>query len=123
MAKSARKRTKKVRPRAARSAARAAIATTIVPGTISNVSGFAVAAMVSVTFNCSNPNCIVGITAAHVDIAFRNSETVDLPIGSYSLFYRVQGAGQFAVTATGAQLSHPIAGTAPDGGVRAIQVP
>jgi hypothetical protein len=90
-----------------------------------NISAFAEAAMAPVTFTCSSPNCVVGLTAAHASAVLRGTqpETILLPMGTFSLFYRVQGAGAFAVAVAGGQLSAPIAGAAPDGGVRVIQVP
>ncbi|MEQ1758231.1 MAG: hypothetical protein ABL986_07930 [Vicinamibacterales bacterium] len=83
---------------------------------------FAEAAMKAVTFTCSNPSSILGITAAHVSVPIIGSRTVNLPFGTFSLFWRIQGSGPFTVTVNGAQISAPIAGTGTDAGVRVIQV-
>jgi len=87
-----------------------------------SISAFVAATLKRVDFRCSCPDCIVGITAAHVDLVFIGSGGDNFPVGSYNLFYRVQGDGAFTITVTGATLSAPIDGTAPEAGVRVITV-
>jgi hypothetical protein len=93
--------------RAARGAPRAAVA----------------AAAKAVVFSCSNPNCVVGITAGTINIVFVSTGGATMPVGSFPIFWRVQGTGPFAVTVQGAALSSPINSVAPDAGIRTLTVP
>jgi hypothetical protein len=83
----------------------------------------AAAATKPVVFNCSNPNCIVGITSGTLNIVFVGTGGATMPTGSFPIFWRVQGTGAFTVTVqSGGTLSSPIASTAPDAGVRTLTV-
>jgi hypothetical protein len=83
----------------------------------------AAADMAPVTFTCSNPGCIVGITVGTINIVFVGTGGAHLPVGASLMFWRVQGSGALAITATGGSLSSPISSTAPDAGMRTLTVP
>ena len=84
------------------------------------VTAAAASAVKAVTFTKDSANVIVDVTTAgQNDIV---PCTLNLPVGIYPLHYRAQGFGSFNVTVTGAEVSHPITGTAPDAGTVLIKV-
>jgi hypothetical protein len=87
-----------------------------------NLSNFVAASMKEITFTSTNPMSLIGITAAHADEADFGKVTVELPVGEYSLFVRVQGTGPFTITVSGAVISAPIQSTDSDAFVRVIKV-
>jgi hypothetical protein len=84
------------------------------------VTAAAASAIKAVTFTKDNANVIVDVTTAGQNDVVPC--TLNLPVGIYPLHYRAQGVGNFNVTVTGGELSHPIAGTAPDAGTLLIKV-
>src|SRR5690349_6357922 len=86
----------------------AALSTSIGPG-----DGFAqvAVALKAVSFAKDNANVTVSITTAGQSGIVPC--TLNLPVGIFPLHYNATGVGTFNVTVTGAELSHPIAGTAP----------
>ncbi len=85
-----------------------------------NVTAAAASALKAVSFTKDNPNVVVDITTAGQNDAVPC--TLNLPAGIYPLHYRAQGVGNFNVAVDGAEVSHPIAGTAPDAGTVLIKV-
>lgn len=83
----------------------------------------ATAAAKPVTFICSNPACLVGITSGPVNIVFSGSGGAMFPVGTSPLFYRVQGPKKSCtVTAQGGTLGAPIQGTPAFGGMTTLTV-
>ena len=85
-----------------------------------NITAAAAAATKAVNFTKDNANVLVQITTAGQNDAVPC--TLNLPVGIFPLHYQAQGVGNFNVRVTGAELSHPIAGTAPDAGTLLIKV-
>lgn len=78
------------------------------------------AAIRTVSLAKDNANVLVQVTTAgKIDAV---PCTLNLPVGVFPLHYQAEGVGNFTVTVTGAELSHPIAGTAPDSGTLLIKV-
>ena len=84
------------------------------------VTAAAASATRAVKFTNDNANVIVDITTAGQNDVVPC--TLNLPVGIFPLHYRAQGVGNFNVTVAGAEVSHPIAGTAPDAGTVLIKV-
>jgi hypothetical protein len=85
-----------------------------------DVSAAAAAAIKAVAFANDNANVKIQVTTAgQSDIV---PCTLNLPVGIFPLHFQSQGSGNFNVTATGAELSHPIAGVVPDSGSLLIKV-
>jgi hypothetical protein len=85
-----------------------------------NVTAAAAATTRAVAFVKDNANVVVQVTTAgQNDIV---PCTLSLPVGIFPLHYQAQGVGTFNVTVTAAELSHPIAGAAPDSGAILIKV-
>ena len=85
-----------------------------------NVTAETASAIRAVAFTKDNANVIVDVTTAGQNGVVPC--TLNLPVGIYPLHYRAQGVGSFNVTVAGAEVSHPIAGTAPDAGTVLIKV-
>ena len=85
-----------------------------------DVTAAAARAIKAVIFTKNSANVIVDVTTAGQNDVVPC--TLNLPVGIYPLHYRAQGVGNFDVAVTGAELSHPIAGTAPDAGTVLIKV-
>lgn len=86
-----------------------------------------VAANAIVTFTCSHAGCVVGITCAGVNFAFTGTGATQLPSGTHSLFYRVNGPANapFTLQAGGATMptiSGPTDSQGRAAGSRSIQV-
>ncbi len=60
-----------------------------------------------VTFICSRPGCVVGITCAGADFSFPGTGAHAFPVGRHELSYRVNGPSNatFRITASGAPMS------------------
>jgi len=67
-----------------------------------------------VTFTSSNGTQIVGITAGLTGGAGVGSVSLQLPVGTYMVQWRVTGSGAFSLTAQGATLHGAISSVAPD---------
>jgi hypothetical protein len=77
-----------------------------------------------VIFKCTNAGCLVGVTAGTLNIVFSGTGGASMPVGSYPIFWRVQGSGAFMLTVEeGGTLSSPVESTAPDAGTRTLTVP
>lgn len=75
----------------------------------------------AVTFSCSNPQCLVGITVGSINIVFTGTGGSLFPAGSFVAHWRVKGSGAFTITSAGATLS-AVASTAPDAGLASLLV-
>jgi hypothetical protein len=76
-----------------------------------------------VTFACSNPACLVGITSGRLNFAFSGSGAASFPIGRSAVTFRVQGPRRtVTVSAAGGTLDPPIAGVPPFGGFTTLTV-
>ena len=81
-----------------------------------------------VVFSCDNPGCVVGITAKTVSFVFIGTGGAVIPLGRYSLFYRVRGnsGDEFTITAQGATMDPIVdqipAGKKSTGGNQGIEV-
>ena len=83
----------------------------------------AAAATKIVTFTCSNPACLVGITSGTLNFAFVGSGAASFPVGNSPIFYRVQGpAKPVTITTQGGTLNPPIVGTPSFGGFTTVTV-
>lgn len=83
----------------------------------------AAAAPKLVTFTCSSPACLVGMTSGPLNFAFSGSGAASFPIGNSPIFFRVQGPrAPVTITAQGGTLNPPIAGTPSFGGMTTLTV-
>jgi hypothetical protein len=86
-------------------------------------SATAAAALKVVTFTCSNPACLVGITSGPLNFAFQGSGAAAFPVGNSPISFRVRGpARPVTLTAQGGTLNPPIAGTPSFGGFTTLTV-
>jgi hypothetical protein len=69
-----------------------------------------------VTFSTGSNDHFVGITAGLISGSAPNAVSLLLPVGSYTIHWRVTGSGTFTLTAQGATLEAPITSVAPDAG-------
>ena len=76
-----------------------------------------------VTFTCSNPNCVVGITSGSLNFAFTGSGAASFPVGQSDIFFRIKGASQpVTLTTQGGTLSPPVAGKPTFSGLTTLTV-
>lgn len=75
-----------------------------------------------VTFSTDSSNHFVGITAGLISGSGPSTVSLMLPVGSYTIHWRVTGSGSFELKAQGATLAAPITSVAPDAGPIGITV-
>lgn len=76
-----------------------------------------------VTFSTGDANHFIGITAGIISAAGPEAVSLMLPVGSYTIHWRVTGAGAFTLSAQGATLGGGnISSVAPDAGPIGITV-
>ena len=77
----------------------------------------------TITFSCSNPNCLVGITSGPLNFAFSGSAAASFPVGDSPIFFRIQGPGTpVTLTTQGGTLTPAVAGTPAFGGFTTLTV-